>query len=87
MSEKEAEGAAVRVDELGLPDCTDPASFACAFEAMTRARSDRSALRGRHRPSTPDDLGLPMDGSPEDFAKAFRALTSAIPTLPVRWGH
>ena len=66
------------VDDLGLPECTDPASFARAFEAMARERADRGARRERHRPLMLDELGLPVDGSPVDFAKAFGAVRPTI---------
>jgi hypothetical protein len=64
------------VDDLGLPEYTDPASFARAFEAMVRERVGGAAPRERRRPVMPDDFGLPVDGSPEDFAKAFGAVRS-----------
>ncbi len=83
LRNKKAEGAAVSVDDLGLPECTDPASFARAFEAMMRDRADRAAPRERHRPML-DDLGLPVDGSPEDFAKAFGAARATISMPPLR---
>jgi hypothetical protein len=72
------------VDDLGLPECTDPASFARAFDAMTRERADRAASRARQRALTLDDLGLPVDGSPDDLARAFRAVRSAIPLPRLR---
>ena len=64
------------VDDLGLPECTDPASLARAFESMTRERADRAVPRQRHRPLMLDDLDLPMNGSSADFAKAFAAARS-----------
>ena len=71
------------VDDLRLPECTDPASFARAFEAMACERADHAAPRERHRPLMLDDLGLPVDGSPVDFAKAFDAVRSTISVPPL----
>jgi hypothetical protein len=81
---QENEGAAVRMDDLGLPERTDPASFARAFGAIARERADRAAPRERHRPLMLDELGLPVDGSPVAFAKAFDAVRSTLPAPPLR---
>ena len=41
---KKTEERLMGVDDLGLPECTDLASFARAFEAMVRERANRAAL-------------------------------------------
>jgi hypothetical protein len=62
-------------DDLGFPVESDPAGFAHAFLAMTRATDVRSCRGSPEREWLgTDDPALPAEGDARDFACAYLAI-------------